>query len=64
MPGTQPQPIIQSIGSPSSTGELSPTDTFTSVVSDSDTDTTQVESPQNSDHSDNTKTKNIKYRMK
>ena len=62
MPGTHPQPIIQSIGSPSSTGELSPTDTFTSVISDSDTDTTQVESPQNPDHSDNTKARNIKIK--
>ena len=60
MPGAQSQPITQSIGSPSSSGELSPTDTFTSVISDSDTDTTQVESPQNPNHCDNTKARNVK----
>ena len=43
-----------------STGELSPTDTFSSVISDNDTDITQVQSPQNNDHSDTTKTRNIK----
>ena len=59
IPGTQSQPITQ-ISSPSSSGELSPTDTLTSVVSDSDTDTTQVESPQNPNHCDNTKARNVK----
>ena len=53
MPGAQSLLLTQSVGSSSFSGELSPTDTFTSVASDSDTDTTQVESPQNPDHSDN-----------
>ena len=43
-----------------STGELSPTDTFSSVISDNDTDITQVQSPQNNDQSDTTKTRNIR----
>ena len=61
----QGQPVV----SPSPSGELSPADTFDSVASArsslaSDSDTTQIESPQqtqNPGHSDNTKSqRNVK----
>merc|ERR1711873_95075 len=40
-----------------STGE---SDTFSSVISDNDSDITQIQSPQNNDQSDTTKTRNIR----
>ena len=66
VPGAQTLQQTQSGVSLSLSGELSPTGPFTSVASeqsslDSDTDTTQVETPQNPDHSDNTKAhRNVK----